>query len=154
LVVAAGLTYLDLWTKGLWEYSATPGPARVKTLIEDWLYIRPILNPGGIWSLDLPGWVLTGATALAVPLLLVWLFRPLRASAWESAGKVLILGGALGNLYDRIFYGAVRDFIDAYLWGWNYPVFNVADIVLVVGIGVLLICSFREGRKERREAAA
>jgi len=89
---------------------------------------------------------------LAVPALVLWLVLPKQAHSWDSAGKVLVLGGALGNLYDRVAYEAVRDFIDVHLFGWDYPVFNVADAALVVGIVILLVRSWRDRKKP--EAAA
>ena len=140
---------LDLWSKGLWEYPEFGAPPKLnKVLIEGWLYIRTVWNEGGVWSLDIPAWILTGATALAVPLLLAWIFWPARAPGWDSAGKALILGGAVGNCWDRLNYRGVRDFIDAVFWDWHYPTFNVADAALLVGIGILLVRSFRTPRKE------
>jgi lipoprotein signal peptidase len=65
---------------------------------------------------------------------------------------VLVLGGAIGNLWDRIAYEAVRDFIDVYLFGWSYPVFNVADAALVAGIAILLVCSWRDRKKPEAPA--
>ena len=55
----------------------------------------------------------------------------------------LILGGAIGNLTDRLYYGHVRDFLDFHAWGWHWPAFNVADSALTVGLALLLIQSFR-----------
>jgi signal peptidase II len=63
---------------------------------------------------------------------------------------MLVLSGAIGNLYDRFRFEGVRDFIDVCFGdveGWHWPTFNVADIALVVGIGLLLLCSFRERPK-------
>ena len=68
----------------------------------------------------------------------------------------LILGGAIGNLYDRVQYDAVRDFIEVWfgdLKGWHWPTFNVADIALVVGIGLLILRSFRSQEPEEEAAA-
>jgi signal peptidase II len=66
----------------------------------------------------------------------------------------LVTGGALGNLIDRVYYGVVTDFI---LWHYKtheWPVFNVADIVLVVGVGLMLIDIQKEGRREKVSKAA
>jgi signal peptidase II len=78
----------------------------------------------------------------------------------------LILAGGIGNLYDRFFYGAVRDFLHM-LPGWSLPsgwkwpgnstsdvfpwVFNVADVMLLVGMALYIVVSFREDRRVRRE---
>jgi signal peptidase II len=155
LILAMVLAGLDLWSKGLWEYPSTiDGPPVLnETLIEGWLYIRTIFNTGGVWSIPLGRTVLLIATLVAVPLLLVWIFYPLRARVWETVGKALILGGAAGNLWDRLRYGAVRDFIDVFIkpFDWHYPTFNVADASLLTGIVLLLLLSFR---REKREAHA
>ncbi|MHC4549093.1 MAG: signal peptidase II [Planctomycetota bacterium] len=161
LLLAAGVTALDLWSKALWKYPPHSGyphrylEATHEEVIPGWVHIQAIWNEGGVWSLPIPESVLLLATLAAVPVLALWLLWPRRAGAWASAGKVLVLGGAAGNLYDRFAFRAVRDWIDVVLFGWHYPTFNVADAGLVVGIGLLLICSFREGkRKKAREAAA
>ena len=60
----------------------------------------------------------------------------------------LIIGGAFGNLIDRIVHGYVIDFLDFNLFGYNYPVFNIADISIVVGIFSLIILSIIESRRE------
>ena len=63
----------------------------------------------------------------------------------------LIAGGALGNLSDRIRLGFVVDFLDFHYGSqWHYPAFNVADISICLGVGVLLILTIRVGRKEAK----
>ncbi|MDH3591617.1 MAG: signal peptidase II, partial [Planctomycetota bacterium] len=106
LGLAAVIAWLDLWSKGLFEYPGDhAGPPLLQNeLIENWLYFRTIWNVGGVWSTPIPGWILLTATALAVPLILTWIFYAPRADGVENAGKVLVLGGAVGNLYDRATY--------------------------------------------------
>jgi signal peptidase II len=155
LALSIGITVLDLWSKSLWKYPPHAGYPHDylerewthHEVIRDWLHIRAVWNEGGVWSLPIPPWALLAATALAVPALVLWLLWPREARAWESAGKVLVLGGAIGNLWDRMVFGAVRDFFDVFLFGWDYPVFNVADAALVVGIVILLVASWRDRKK-------
>jgi len=151
LALAAATAALDLWSKALWVYRdpalLEDNPTR-RTIIEGWLEIHAVWNKGGVWSVDLPGWLLFAGTLVAVPLLVAWLLVPAHPRRWDSAAKALVLGGALGNLWDRWQWDMVRDWIGVTLWGWDYPRFNVADAALVVGIGMLLIGSFR-----RRPAA-
>jgi signal peptidase II len=153
LALAVGITALDLWSKALWKYPPHEGypheylESTNIEVISDWFHIHAVWNEGGVWSLPIAPTILLIATLLAVPALILWLLWPRQVRAWESAGKVLVLGGALGNLWDRIAYGAVRDFLDVYLFGWNYPVFNVADAALVFGIVILLVSGWRDRKK-------
>jgi signal peptidase II len=84
-----------------------------------------------------------------------WLLRKSRDDQkilhWALA---LIISGAIGNLIDRIYFGSVTDFV---FWHWKthrWPVFNVADVALVVGVGLMFIDIVKEGKREKRAAAA
>jgi signal peptidase II len=145
LLLVAATAALDLWSKALWAYPKGPPNFDAAldptdfAVVEDWLYVRTKWNEGAAWSVSLPRWLLLWGTALAVPAITAWIFWPRRAGAWDTAAKSLVLGGAVGNLYDRWTWDQVRDWIDVCLWGWHYPTFNVADAALVVGIAVLLL---------------
>ena len=62
-----------------------------------------------------------------------------RASTYEKLPLAFIIGGALGNLVDRIRFGAVIDFLDFHIGEWHWPAFNVADIFIVIGVGLYII---------------
>jgi lipoprotein signal peptidase len=150
---------VDLWSKGLWTYPAPHDHPPI--LQEDWidgfLAVRTVWNVGGVWSLPLATAVLKWGTLLAVPAIAAWIFWPPKVSRVETAAKAAILGGAIGNLWDRFRYGAVRDFIDVYFGGvdgWHWPTFNVADVALVCGIVLLLLLSFIHGPANEQEAEA
>ena len=67
-----------------------------------------------------------------------------------SAGLALVLGGAIGNLIDRLNYGYVTDFVQVWFGDWAYPSFNVADVGITVGAGLLIIDAlFFSGREEQ-----
>lgn len=72
--------------------------------------------------------------------LLLWLWRG--ASRLVSVALGMVIGGAIGNVIDRLHYGAVADFFDFHLFGWHWPAFNIADCAIVVGVGLLLLDSF------------
>ena len=95
------------------------------------------------------GHLILGLLALAITVLLVgWMHRTDRRIV--ALGLGLIVGGAIGNIVDRLRYGAVVDFIRAHALGYSWYVFNVADACIVCGIGVLLI----EGAVARRAPQA
>ena len=74
---------------------------------------------------------------------IVWLMRR-GGSAVYLAGLALILGGAIGNLVDRLWLGQVVDFVLVHWRGWTFPAFNVADSAITIGAGLLILDSFRQ----------
>lgn len=106
-------------------------------------------NKGAAFGLlsNYPGWQrwLFIAVALVISvIILVWSSRLKNKDRWEGFGLACILGGALGNLFDRICYGHVVDFIDFYIETWHWYTFNIADIAICIGAFVLLCLSFKK----------
>lgn len=94
-------------------------------------------NAGG-WQ----RWVLT-LIAMGVSLsLVVWLYRAPRQHSLQNCAIALILGGALGNLWDRISLGYVIDFLDFYIGTWHWPAFNIADTAISTGAFLLILSIF------------
>ncbi|MFG1401744.1 signal peptidase II [Xanthobacter sediminis] len=85
-------------------------------------------------------WVLVAIKVVAALAFAVWLTRAHRTA--EALGLGLLIGGALGNAVDRVVYGAVFDFISLHAYGLRWYVFNVADIAVVGGVGLLLYDAF------------
>lgn len=84
-------------------------------------------------------WFFSGLALVVSSILLVWL-RRLPAGEWRTAlALALILGGAVGNLVDRVLYGHVIDFIDVYYRAWHWPTFNIADSAISVGAALLVL---------------
>ena len=101
-----------------------------------------VMNPGASFSFlaDAGGWQKWFFVTLALAIS-VWLVVLIRRHARERlmpAALALILGGALGNVIDRIRFGAVVDFLDFHVAGWHWPAFNVADSAISVGVILLL----------------
>ena len=94
-------------------------------------------------------WLLAGIAVAATIVIVVLLRRG--GSALYSTGLALILGGALGNLYDRLVLGKVVDFLLFHYAGWAYPAFNVADSAITVGAALVILDSFR---RQRNDSAA
>lgn len=78
--------------------------------------------------------------------ILVWMARIGRGQRWVPAGLALILGGALGNVWDRLVHGHVIDFIDVYYRDWHWPAFNAADSAITVGAVILIIDALSSSR--------
>lgn len=72
-----------------------------------------------------------------------YIYRNKTETKFENIVYAMILGGALGNFIDRIIYGYVIDFIDFTIFGYNYPIFNIADIFIVCGVILLMIYTWR-----------
>jgi signal peptidase II len=125
-------------------------------IIPGYLDITFVLNPGASFSLlatlpesiRVPFFIVVSAAA--VILIVVYRTCYLRADRFGSICLALILGGAIGNLIDRIRYGVVVDFIDAHLHQYHWPVFNVADSAISVGVTLLILQMVLEWRKERK----
>lgn len=105
-------------------------------------------NPGISYSLlpassDAQRWLLAAVTMAATAALAVWLWRSTRRLTSLALG--LLVGGALGNLFDRLAYGAVVDFAHFHIAGFSWYVFNIADCAIVVGVALLLYDSGVKG---------
>ena len=87
------------------------------------------------------------AIAVAAAVFIVWLLRR-GGSRLYCLGLALILGGAVGNLIDRLWLGQVVDFVLLHWRGWTYPAFNVADSAITVGAILLILDSFRQRRAD------
>ena len=86
---------------------------------------------------EISPWIIVGATGVIIALLVYYLLH--RAGANEKLPLCFIIGGALGNLIDRIRFGAVIDFIDWHIGDMHWPAFNVADMFIVIGVGLYII---------------
>ncbi len=104
-----------------------------------------VRNPGGAFSFFADGpfeqrmFFFIGTTLVAIVLLLLFLRKLMPEERLSALALGIILGGALGNLIDRIVYGEVIDFLDVHLLGgYTWPTFNVADSCIVIGVGILI----------------
>jgi signal peptidase II len=148
LITAAAVVVADQFTKSLALEGLADGPI---DLIEGALTLRLTYNPGGAFGVlqGVPNFFLISSVVIVV-LILFWA-RTVESRKW-AIPLGLVLGGGLGNLVDRLFRdtnGQVVDFVDLHVW----PVFNLADSAISVGVVVLLIMSFRAGRKPAGDEA-
>ncbi|RBW48195.1 signal peptidase II [Marinobacter sp. F3R11] len=83
--------------------------------------------------------------ALVVSVVLVgWLRKLKRQETWTAIAIALILGGALGNVYDRVVHGYVVDFLHFYWQDWHFPAFNLADTAITIGAAMMILDMFRK----------
>jgi signal peptidase II len=119
---------------------------RTHAIIPNWLDVTYTLNPGAAFSLfsNMPAAVreivFLALSCVATVVLIVLIARA-STSLSSSTGFALILGGTLGNLLDRIMRGRVVDFIYFHHDSFSYPVFNVADSAITIGVATILIVS-------------
>ena len=95
---------------------------------------------------DLNAWLLPLVALVIVGALLVWLKKA--EGLWVSVAIGLIVGGAIGNVIDRLHWGAVADFLDFHAYGYHWPAFNVADSAITVGAIALVLDSLFAGREK------
>jgi len=143
----------DRWSKLAVLASIAPGEDKAVT---PFFSLVLAFNPGAAFSFlaGAPGWqrwLFTGIAVIASAVI-VWLLRR-GGSRLFCAGLALILGGALGNLYDRLTLGKVVDFLLVHYAGWSYPAFNIADSAITVGAALLILDSFRQRRPALPAAA-
>jgi len=141
LLVSALIVVLDLWTKDIATQSLTLyRPVELTswlnmTLAHNYGAAFSFLNDAGGWQ----RWLFTGLASVVTVVLIVWLFRLPAREKLTAAALGLIIGGAVGNLVDRVNHGYVVDFIDVYYRDWHWPAFNLADSAITCGVILLLI---------------
>ncbi len=139
-LLATGIVILDRVTKVLASQYLTLHepqalcPSLNLTLVHNTGAAFSILGQAGGWQ----RWLFIFlATAVSLGIV-VWLFKTPSERPWFAYALALILGGALGNLWDRVVTGYVVDFIDVYYAAWHWPAFNIADAAITVGAAMIL----------------
>lgn len=93
-------------------------------------------------------WFFVALAVLISLVLVIWLKRLAQTARLEAISLALIIGGAIGNVIDRLIYGYVIDFLDVYLGSYHWPAFNIADSAICVGAVLLIIDSFRKSAEK------
>lgn len=142
--LALAVFLADLFTKEAVIANLSYGEFLPVTSFFNLCHVR---NTGAAFSFlsEAGGWQAYFFIALALLLsvaLLFWLWRERYGSPIVSLSLSLVLGGALGNCFDRLFRGSVVDFLDFYLGVYHWPAFNVADIAICVGVALLIASEF------------
>jgi len=141
-LLAAVVVVLDQLTKAVALDHLPPG---VPVDLAPWLSLTLVMNPGlafGVLAGVPTGWrwVVAALSLAALVVLARVALRVLPAHGWPGAVAVgMIFGGAVGNLIDRLRWGAVVDFVDVHWQSYHWPAFNVADSAITVGVALLAL---------------
>ncbi len=148
---SCAIVVADQFTKLVVMRSFAPGERRVVT---EFLNLVLVFNKGAAFSFlaDAPGWQtpLLVVFALGAAIVVSVLLARSPGKRMFAAGLTLILGGALGNVIDRLRLGHVVDFVDLHAGGWHWPAFNVADSAITVGAILLILEGFVHHERRAR----
>ena len=153
LWLAVAVFVLDIATKQLAEMLLVYAqPVEILPVLNFTL----LYNPGAAFSFlaDQSGWQRWFFTAIKLVvsvMLIVWIIRLPRTLRWLPAALALILGGALGNLFDRVLFGHVIDFISVHWQNAYFPAFNIADSAITIGAMMMVVDVIRETWQDWRQ---
>ncbi|EEL80794.1 Lipoprotein signal peptidase [Bacillus cereus AH1271] len=119
-------------------------------IIDNVLYITSHRNRGAAWGiLENKMWFFYIITVVFVAFIVIYMKKYAKTDKLLGISLGLILGGAIGNFIDRVFRQEVVDFIHVYIFSYNYPVFNIADSALCIGVVLIIIQTLLEGKKTK-----
>ena len=150
LLLALGVLIADQVTKW-WAQMSLPMAQAIK--VTDFLNWFLIYNPGAAFSFlsQAGGWQrwFFSVIGIIAAIVIIWLLQKNTHDRPFCLALSLILGGAIGNVLDRLLYGAVVDFIDVHYDGWHWPAFNIADSAISIGATLIVINEIRRAIKDR-----
>ncbi len=128
----------DLFTKHLVSSSMLLGQSH--EIINNFFYFTYAHNTGVAWGMFAGKLGLFIVVAIIAAVVMIVFFRKTKSEeVLTRFGLVLTFGGMIGNLVDRIFLGYVRDFIDVIIFNYNFPIFNIADMAVVIGVALIIV---------------
>lgn len=151
-IIAIVILILDQWSKFA-AFSFLDGLGQESYNVLPFFNIVRVYNTGvsfGMLQGIAYGHIILSLFASAVTIaLFIWLI--MADNLRLVIGLGLVIGGAIGNIFDRVTIGAVKDFLDFYIGNWHWPAFNIADSAILIGVIILLIDSFLENKKEAKQ---
>lgn len=148
-VVAGIIIFIDQLTK--WLIVQTMEIGQRIPVIEDFFYLTSHRNRGAAWGI-LQGqmWFFYIVTVAVIAFVIYYMQKYANESKLTGWALAFILGGAVGNFIDRVMRKEVVDFLDFYIGSYNYPIFNIADSALVIGVIAMMAATLMEGREKGR----
>ena len=152
LWLSAGVILIDQLSKYIASTSLELYKSVVVMPMFNWTLMH---NTGAAFSFlhDAGGWQRWFFTIIAIVVSIVivsWLRKLEQREKWQAAALALILGGAIGNVIERVHLGYVIDFIDIYYQQWHWPAFNIADSAIFIGVAMIIFDTLREFQRERK----
>lgn len=121
-------------------------------IINNFFNITSHRNKGAAWGILQDQMVFFYIITLIVVIgIIYYMQKHGKQSSLLAIGLSLLLGGAIGNFIDRLYRKEVVDFLDFQIFNYNYPIFNIADSALVIGVGLLIIYTILDERKSKKE---
>ena len=148
IIIIVAIIALDQWSK--WAIKTSFNLYQSKPVIQDLLHFTYVTNDGMAFGLSFPGGkhVLLIMTILLTGFIVGFLWKEKNGHPLIKYGLALILGGAIGNLIDRLLYGKVVDFLDLMIGNFHWYIFNIADSSVTIGMILFIIHSiFIEQKK-------
>lgn len=147
-IIALIIVALDQLTKWLIVKNMELGESLI--IIKDFFYITSHRNAGAAWGI-LQGqmWLFYIITVTVVIAIVYYLEKHAKGKPLFQLSLAFILGGAIGNFIDRLFRKQVVDFLDTYIFTYDFPIFNIADSALTIGVVLMFLQMIREGREEK-----
>jgi signal peptidase II len=150
-IIAIFVIILDQITKWLIVNNMDLGES--VPIIDNFLYITSHRNRGAAWGI-LQGqmWLFYVITIVVIIAIMYYLHKAAKGKLLLGVSLALMLGGAIGNFIDRVLRKEVVDFIHTYIFSYNFPVFNIADSALVIGVILLMIQMLLEERETKEKS--
>ncbi|MDE3838448.1 signal peptidase II [Bacillus methanolicus] len=150
-IIALFVILLDQLTKWLIVKKMELGESI--EIIENFLYITSHRNRGAAWGI-LQGkmWFFYVITVIVIIGIVYYIQKAAKGKLLFGVSLGLMLGGAIGNFIDRVFRKEVVDFIHTYIFTYNFPIFNIADSALVIGVILLMLQMLREERETKEKS--
>jgi len=143
LAISLAVLFLDQWTKG--AITRTMDVHQSRSIVPDFFDLTYVRNTGAAFGLfasvdsSLKAVLLNSVAVIVFLIVSAYALRSSHKSVRLQVGLALILGGAVGNLLDRVRFGYVVDFLDFAVSGHHWPAFNVADSAICIGVGLLFL---------------
>ncbi len=151
VIIIVAIIALDQWSK--WAIKTSFNLYQSKPVIQDLLHFTYVTNDGMAFGLSFPGGkhVLLIMTILLTGFIMGFLWKEKNGHPLIKYGLALILGGAIGNLIDRLLYGKVVDFLDLMIGNFHWYIFNIADSSVTVGMILFIIHSIYVDQKKTND---